>query len=199
MQRNMFDLKTLTDLLFKQNSDLTSDNDLMPNENIKIDHFVKAAVLIPIIKRKDGLNVILTKRSNKLKQHPGQIAFPGGKLDKTDASLEIAALRETQEEIGIYPKDVKILGRLAQHSTVTGFQISPFVGHIKDNVTMKVQITEVAEIFEVPLCYLMNTKNYRVGNLTWQNKKRYFYNIPYGPYYIWGATARILKGLADLK
>ena len=77
MQRNMFDLKTLTDLLFKQNSDLTSDNDLMPNENIKIDRFVKAAVLIPIIKRKDGLNVILTKRSNKLKQHPGQIAFPG--------------------------------------------------------------------------------------------------------------------------
>ena len=171
----------------------------MPNESMKIDHFVKAAVLIPIVKRQKGLNVILTKRSSKLKQHPGQIAFPGGKLNKTDDSLEAAALRETHEEIGISPEDVNILGRLAQHSTVTGFQISPFVGQIEDNVSMKVQITEVAEIFEVPLSYLMNANNYRVENLTWQNKKRYFYNIPYGPYYIWGATARILKGLADLK
>jgi 8-oxo-dGTP pyrophosphatase MutT (NUDIX family) len=199
MQRKMSELKNLTNLLFKQNFERTSDNDLMPNENIKIDHLIKAAVLIPIVKRQDGLNVILTKRANKLKQHPGQIAFPGGKLDKTDASLEATALRETHEEIGINPKDVNILGRLAPHSTVTGFQISPFVGKIKDNVSMKVQITEVAEIFEVPLSYLLDVNNYRVENLTWQNKKRYFYNIPYGPFYIWGATARILKGLAELK
>ena len=177
----------------------SSDFDLNPELVGRIVPMREAGVLVPLIERPCGMHLILTKRAAHLAVHPGQIAFPGGKLDKTDASLEIAALRETQEEIGIYPKDVKILGQLAQHSTVTGFQISPFVGHIKDNVTMKVQITEVAEIFEVPLCYLMNTNNYRVGNLTWQNKKRYFYNIPYGPYYIWGATARILKGLADLK
>lgn len=198
MQKTMIDLKNIYERLSTINTSFTSDNDLMDCEAVKTENLIEAAVLIPIVERNDGLKVILTKRSNNLKQHPGQISFPGGKSEKTDKSLVATALRETKEEIGIKDKNVEILGQLSQHVTITGFKITPFIGRIKMGFSTEIQASEVSEIFEVPLSYLSNPRNFRVESVKWKGKKRFFYSIPYGPYYIWGATARILKNLADL-
>lgn len=198
MQKTMIDLENISERLSKINTSLTSDNDLMENEVVRTENLIEAAVLIPIVERNNGLKVILTKRSNNLKQHPGQVSFPGGKSEKTDKSLVATALRETKEEIGINNKNVEILGQLSKHVTITGFKITPFIGKIRTGFSTKIQISEVSEIFEVPLSYLSNPKNFRVESVKWKGKKRFFYSIPYGPYYIWGATARILKNLADL-
>jgi len=194
----MIDLENISERLSKINTSFTSDNDLMENEVVRTENLTEAAVLIPIVERNNGLKVILTKRSNNLKQHPGQVSFPGGKSEKTDKSLVATALRETKEEIGINNKNVEILGQLSKHVTITGFKITPFIGKIKTGFSTKIQTSEVSEIFEVPLSYLSNPKNFRVESVKWKGKKRFFYSIPYGPYYIWGATARILKNLADL-
>ncbi|MDG2097656.1 MAG: CoA pyrophosphatase [Paracoccaceae bacterium] len=194
----MIDLKNIYERLSTINTSFTSDNDLMDCEAVKTENLIEAAVLIPIVERNDGLKVILTKRSNNLKQHPGQISFPGGKSEKTDKSLVATALRETKEEIGINDKNVEILGQLSQHVTITGFKITPFIGRIRMGFSTEIQTSEVSEIFEVPLSYLSNPRNFRVESVKWKGKKRFFYSIPYGPYYIWGATARILKNLADL-
>ena len=198
MQKTMIDLENISERLSKINTSLTSDNDLMENEVVRTENLIEAAVLIPIVERNNGLKVILTKRSNNLKQHPGQVSFPGGKSEKTDKSLVATALRETKEEIGINNKNVEILGQLSKHVTITGFKITPFIGKIRTGFSTKIQTSEVSEIFEVPLSYLSNPKNFRVETVKWKGKKRFFYSIPYGPYYIWGATARILKNLADL-
>ena len=194
----MIDLENISERLSKINTSFTSDNDLMENEVVKTENLTEAAVLIPIVERNNGLKIILTKRSNNLKQHPGQVSFPGGKSEKTDKSLVATALRETKEEIGINNKNVEILGQLSKHVTITGFKITPFIGKIRTGFSTKIQTSEVSEIFEVPLSYLSNPKNFRVESVKWKGKKRFFYSIPYGPYYIWGATARILKNLADL-
>ena len=194
----MIDLKNIYERLSTINTSFTSDNDLMDREAVKTENLIEAAVLVPIVERNDGLKVILTKRSNNLKQHPGQISFPGGKSEKIDKSLVATALRETKEEIGISEKNVEILGQLPKHVTITGFKITPFIGRIRMGVSTEIQTSEVSEIFEVPLSYLSNPKNFRVETVKWKGKKRFFYSIPYGPYYIWGATARILKNLADL-
>ena len=194
----MIDLENISERLSKINTSFTSDNDLMENEVVRTENLTEAAVLIPIVERNNGLKVILTKRSNNLKQHPGQVSFPGGKSEKTDKSLVATALRETKEEIGINNKNVEILGQLSKHVTITGFKITPFIGKIRTGFSTKIQTSEVSEIFEVPLSYLSNPKNFRVESVKWKGKKRFFYSIPYGPYYIWGATARILKNLADL-
>jgi len=156
-----------------------------------------AAVLVPLIQRRDGLSVILTKRASHLKHHPGQIAFPGGKVEKSDPDTASAALREAQEEIGLDPANVEILGTLPFHHTVTHFQVTPVVGRLYQPFTPVPEVGEVAEVFEVPLAYLANPNNFIVESRFWGGQRRYYYTIPYGPYYIWGATARMLRGLAE--
>tara|TARA_X000001036_G_scaffold380448_1_gene371868 strand:- start:48 stop:572 length:525 start_codon:yes stop_codon:yes gene_type:complete len=174
----MIDLENISERLSKINTSLTSDNDLMENEVVRTENLTEAAVLIPIVERNNGLKVILTKRSNNLKQHPGQVSFPGGKSEKTDKSLVATALRETKEEIGINNKNVEILGQLSKHVTITGFKITPFIGKIRTGFSTKIQTSEVSEIFEVPLSYLSNPKNFRVESVKWKGKKRFFYSIP---------------------
>ena len=156
-----------------------------------------AAVLIGLWDRPSGARLILTKRASHLQHHPGQIAFPGGKVDVGDADVEATALREAEEEIGLSPEKVQILGRLPAHETVTGFQISPILGHIRADFTPIPQLGEVDEVFTVPLEHVLNPLNYRIERRQWRGEWRHFYVVPFGPYYIWGATARILRGLAE--
>jgi len=157
----------------------------------------QAAVLVALWPRKAGIEVILTKRASHLKHHPGQIAFPGGKVEPTDRGPEAAALREAQEEIGLAPQNVSLIGRLPPHETVTGFAVTPVLGLIKADFVPQADPGEVEEVFTVPLAHLMSPACYGIQWRMWRGQVRRYYAVPWGPYYIWGATARILRGLAE--
>ena len=177
----------------------SSDFDLDPDySNHLNDVFTPAAVLIPITEKDNILHVTMTKRSSNLKNHPSQIAFPGGKRDKTDLSLFNTALREAEEEIGLPSDQVKLLGCLPNHKTVTGFKIKPYLGLIITRFKPRLNYNEVEELFTVPLDHLLNLNNFSVESREWGNAKRFYYTIPYGPHYIWGATARIIRSLAEI-
>ena len=176
----------------------SSDYDLNPGIVLPEGRKLKpAAVLMPIVETDRGARVILTKRSARLQHHPGQVAFPGGRIDDTDADATAAALRESHEEIGLDPANVEIMGELSPHETVTGYRVTPFVGRIRAPFTPVPEAGEVAEVFTVPLPFLLNPASFRIERRRWRGVWRSYYVAPYGPYYIWGATARMLKGLAD--
>jgi 8-oxo-dGTP pyrophosphatase MutT (NUDIX family) len=172
----------------------SSDFDLNPGIKLPPCRTLRPAAVL--IAYQPGQGVWLTKRSSHLKHHPGQIAFPGGKLDPTDASLQDAALREAQEEIGLPPASVDILGSLPPHETVTGFLVTPFVGHVYRDFIARPEAGEVQEVFAVPFDHLIDPRNYQIQSRRWQGQIRRYYTVPWGPHYIWGATARILYGLA---
>ncbi|MEZ5750525.1 MAG: CoA pyrophosphatase [Paracoccaceae bacterium] len=155
-----------------------------------------AAVLIAVCARPEGWCVLLTKRASGLKHHPGQIAFPGGKIDATDADAVAAALREAQEEAGLDPSMVQVLGSFAAHETVTGFSVTPVIGIVRDDFTPVVEAGEVEEAFFVPLSHLLDRAHYSIQRRRWLGQWRSYYTVPWGPYYIWGATARMLMALA---
>lgn len=156
-----------------------------------------AGVLVPLIERgDDGVNVILTQRSEELRQHAGQVSFPGGRHDATDPDLEFTALREAEEEIGLPRGDVTILGSLNYYRTGTGFQITPIVGHVPPRFEAVPEPGEVAAVFEVPLSFLMDETNYELRSRVWKGKERHFYAMDYDNRFIWGATAGILVGMA---
>lgn len=172
----------------------TSDFDLNPNGNHSAVELKSAGVLFPLIVRPDGVNLILTKRSAQLSNHPGQISFPGGKRENGDANIVFTALREAQEEIGLYPESVDVLGSLPTHDTITGFKITPTIGWIEGDWDAVADPNEVSEIFEVPFVQLMKLENFHLQTRAWKGVNRSYYSVPYGPYYIWGATAGILRG-----
>ncbi|MDP5086732.1 MAG: CoA pyrophosphatase [Yoonia sp.] len=173
----------------------SSDFDLNKDVTVPSTTLTPAAVLIGI--RAETETIILTKRSARLKHHPGQIAFPGGKQDPTDPTLIDAALREAHEEIGLPPALVDVLGTLPPHQTVTGYQVTPVVAIIRGDYVPTPEAGEVSEIFEVPFSHLMMPEMYRVEGRRWQGRRRLYFTVPYGPYYIWGATARILRAFAE--
>ncbi len=172
----------------------SSDFDLNPAFTLPPGRVLRpAAVLVAVW---DG-RLILTKRASHLQHHPGQIAFPGGKVDPGDASSTGAALREAQEEIGLRPDLVEVLGELPVHETVTGFSVTPVLGRVKANFSPVPEAGEVDEVFSVPLGHVLDPQNYAIERRLWRGQWRRYYAVPFGPYYIWGATARILRGLAD--
>lgn len=155
-----------------------------------------AAVLVAIMPSQRGAQIILTKRASHLAHHPGQISFPGGKVEPRDLTPATAALREAREEIGLDPRHVRVLGQLPNHETVTGFSMTPVLGQIEMGAPLTPDPAEVAEVFCVPFSFVTNPQNFRIEGRIWQGQMRHFYSVPYGPYYIWGATARVLFGLA---
>ncbi len=176
----------------------SSDYDLNPGASTGPGQTLRdAAVLIACCQGRAGAEVILTKRSSRLKHHPGQISFPGGKIDAEDDGAVAAALREAQEEIGLPVAQVRLLGTLPAHETVTGFTVTPVLGWIEGDFTPLPEAGEVEEAFAVPLSHLLDPENFRVESRLWRGELRRFYVVPYGPYYIWGATARMLRALAD--
>jgi 8-oxo-dGTP pyrophosphatase MutT (NUDIX family) len=156
-----------------------------------------AAVLVPVVARPPGLTVLFTRRAAHLKEHSGQVSFPGGRVHSADASPEETALREAREEIGLDPARVELLGRMSEYCTRTGFRITPVIGILTPPFELLPDANEVEEIFEVPLAFLLDPSNRRRESREWQGELRCFFSMPYERHYIWGATAGMLVNLAN--
>jgi 8-oxo-dGTP pyrophosphatase MutT (NUDIX family) len=151
-----------------------------------------AAVLVPVVNRPQGLTMLLTQRSADLPDHPGQISFPGGRVEPEDASLAHAALREATEEVGLPADRVDVLGQLATYETVTGYHVTHIVGWVEPPFSLLPDPVEVADVFEVPLAFLLDPANQQRQFRMLGTQRRDFWAIPYGERYIWGATAAML-------
>lgn len=177
----------------------SSDFDLNPDTVLPQGRVLRpASVLAPIVETDTGLGLLLTKRAAALKHHPGQIAFPGGKQDESDVDVVAAALREAHEEIGLPPECVEVLGMLPSHETVTSFNVTPVIGFVKTPFTILPEPGEVEEVFTVPLAHVLNPDNYLIQSRRWRGQMRHYFVVPVGPYYIWGATARMLRAWTEI-
>jgi len=176
----------------------SSDYDLNPDVALPEGRKLRpAGVLVALEEHEAGLRLWLTKRSSHLRHHPGQIAFPGGKVESGDPSPAMAALREAREEIALPPENVEILGTLDPHETVTGFLVTPVIARVARPFVPQAEPGEVEEIFTVPFAHVANPARFRIEKRRWRGTWRSYYVAPFGPYYIWGATARILRALSD--
>jgi len=156
---------------------------------------IPAAVLFSLIER-DELCVLFTQRSSQLKHHAGQISFPGGKAESEDQNLFATATREAQEEVGLDPSFVQLVGQLPQYRTFTGFTVTPVLGFVSANASFEADGGEVAEIFEVPLAYLMDQRNHIAYPFSRKNFSATVYFIPWQDKFIWGATAAFIRNLS---
>jgi 8-oxo-dGTP pyrophosphatase MutT (NUDIX family) len=160
---------------------------------------LEAAVLVPLVLRQDGVTVLLTQRAAHLNDHAGQISFPGGRIEHSDADEVAAALRETEEETGLMRDYVEVLGTLPRYFTSSGFAINPVTALVQPGFTLSPDNSEVAEVFEVPLSFVTNPANYRLHSAVLPDGAvRQFYSAPWQDYFIWGATAAMLFGLTQV-
>ncbi|WP_434515713.1 CoA pyrophosphatase [Dechloromonas sp. ARDL1] len=156
-----------------------------------------AAVLFPIVLRDDGHTVLLTQRTAHLRDHAGQISFPGGRVEAHDLTPIETALRETEEEIGLARERVEIVGFLPECRTGTGFRVTPVVALVRPPFDLQPDPFEVAEIFEVPLAFLIDPANHQRHSLHYRGALRHYFAMPYGEYFIWGATAGMIRSLSE--
>jgi 8-oxo-dGTP pyrophosphatase MutT (NUDIX family) len=156
-----------------------------------------AAVLVPVVRRRSGLTVLLTRRAEHLRSHKGQISFPGGRRDPGDASAADNALREAREEIGLYPRHVEVIGYLDDYPTVTRYLVTPVVGIVSGSPKLVAEVSEVAEVFEAPLEFVLNLANYERKVFSRGGFNVPFFELNHGSYRIWGATAGMLWNLAQ--
>ena len=170
------------------------DHDLNPDLRPQ-QPLVPAAVLVPLVDHPTGVTTLLTQRTDHLAHHPGQISFPGGHMERGDHSPEDTALRETEEEVGLARRHVHVIGRLDRYVTRTGFAVTPVVGVVEPPLRIDPDPKEVAEVFEVPLDFLLDPRNHRRHRRLFAGVEREFYAMPYEGYYIWGATAGMLVNL----
>ena len=155
-----------------------------------------AAVLVGIVEHREP-TVLLTQRAQHLPDHPGQVSFPGGKIDKTDESPMHAALREAEEEIGLDRSGVEPIGYLDLYMTTLGYRIVPLIARVKPGFELKLNTSEVDEVFEVPLAYVMDAAKMEKHSRDWQGMTRHYYAVTFGQRYIWGVTAGILRNLRE--
>lgn len=201
----------LTEQWLRQRLPLASQRaPAIPGDGTRVDLFpgresAAASVLVPIVRRPDGLRVLLTRRTDHLRDHAGQISFPGGRAEPTDADAVATALREAEEEVGLPPDCVEVIGAMPHYTTVTRFVVTPVVGLIAPDYPVRLDAFEVAEAFEVPLAFLMTPAHHRRHEFEFAGVKRQFLSMPWGQpggpadeYFIWGATAAMLRNLYHL-
>lgn len=160
---------------------------------------IEAAVLVPMVMRESGLTVLLTQRTDHLHDHAGQVSFPGGRVEPDDDGPTATALRETEEETGLAPDHVDVIGRLPRYFTGTGYAITPVTGLVRPGFALAPDDFEVAHVFEVPLGFLTDYRNYRLhrANLP-DGSTRQYYSVPWEGFFIWGATAAMLRGMYQI-
>ena len=177
--------------------------DWMPetaDESLAAIRMTAASVLVPLVQRPDGLHLLLTRRTDHLSAHAGQISFPGGRAEPEDSSAIDTALRETEEEIGLARSHIDVIGLLPDYVTSSGYKVTPVVGLVHPPFELTPDPNEVAAVFEVPLSFLMDGMNHQRMSVELPQGagRRHFYAIPYGPHFIWGATAGMLRNLFHL-
>ena len=168
--------------------------DVLDDEQIGAE-ITQAAVLVPIVDRPIPA-VVLTLRPETMRKHPGQVSFPGGRIDPGDDGPVDAALREAEEEIGLKRADVEVIGTADRYRTITGFEVTPVVGILPPDLALKAHPGEVAAIFEVPLDYLLDPAHQNVRSLEWRGRERFYYEIEWQGRRIWGATAAMIVNLS---
>lgn len=177
---------------------LRGDHDLNTDDMRHPGPLTPAAVLVPLVDRAEGMTVLLTQRTDHLTDHAGQISFPGGRIEPEDPDPQHAALREAFEEVGLPREHVTPIGRLDDYETRTGYLIYPVVGLVRPPFPIRPDPFEVADVFEVPLAFVLDRRNHRRESRVFKGRERQFYVLPYEDRYIWGATASMLVNLCDV-